>query len=124
MKTRGDLQAQAGLGSDVEMTSSGQVDQTNHFHQQIFEGSPRYRHPINARLYFDASPPSPTLRVTPPSMRTWLSATGDLFMFRPSAPPVKQGSGGLPDTTLFHPFVRYFVHPDIRRLSVIFGLSW
>ena len=46
------LQGQAALGSDVEMNASG-LDQTNNFHQQIFEASPRYRHPINARMYFE-----------------------------------------------------------------------
>lgn len=48
------LQGQAGLGTDVEMNASGQLEQTNHFHQEIFEASPRYRHPINARMYFEA----------------------------------------------------------------------
>jgi hypothetical protein len=47
------LQGQAGFGSEVGMTATGQLSQTNDFHQEIFEGSPRYRHPINARLYFE-----------------------------------------------------------------------
>jgi hypothetical protein len=46
------LQGQAGLGSNVDM-SSAQLGQTNGFHQEIFEASPRYRHPINARMYFE-----------------------------------------------------------------------
>jgi len=48
------VQGAAGLGSDVHMEGSGQLTQENDFHQQIFEGSPRYRHPITPRLYFDA----------------------------------------------------------------------
>lgn len=47
------IQAQAGLGSEVHMTSSGQLMQENDFHQQIFEASPRYRHPINPTLFFE-----------------------------------------------------------------------
>jgi hypothetical protein len=47
------MQAQAGLGSEVHMTSSGDLMQENDFHQQIFEGSPRYRHPLTPTLYFE-----------------------------------------------------------------------
>jgi len=47
------LQAAAGMGSEAHMSASGQLMQENNFHQQIFEGSPRYRHPINPRLYFE-----------------------------------------------------------------------
>jgi len=48
------LQGQAGFGSDVHMTSSGQLMQENDFHQQLFEGSPRYRHPISPFVYVEA----------------------------------------------------------------------
>lgn len=48
------LQAQAGLGTEVRMTSSGQLMQENDFHQQIFEVSPRYRHALNPTLHFEA----------------------------------------------------------------------
>src|SRR5688500_4389934 len=48
------LLAAAGLGSDVHMEGSGQLMQENDFHQQIFEGGPRYRHPLGPRLYFEA----------------------------------------------------------------------
>ena len=48
------LQAQAGFGSDTHMSASGQLMQENQFHQQIFEASPRYRHPFaNSRFYFE-----------------------------------------------------------------------
>ena len=47
------LQGQAGIGSEVHMTSSGSLMQENDFHQQIFEGSPRYRHPLNRTMFFD-----------------------------------------------------------------------
>ena len=46
-------QAAAGLGSDAHMEGSGQLMQENDFHQQIYEASPRYRHPLNARMYFE-----------------------------------------------------------------------
>jgi hypothetical protein len=45
------LQGQAGIGSEVHMEGSGNLMQENDFHQQIFEGSPRYRHPINPTLF-------------------------------------------------------------------------
>ncbi len=48
------LQGRAGFGSDTHMSASGQLMQENDFHQQIFEGSPRYRHPINPSLYVEA----------------------------------------------------------------------
>ena len=47
------LQGQAGFGSDVHMTSQGQLMQENDFHQQIFEGSPRYRHPLSPTVYLE-----------------------------------------------------------------------
>lgn len=48
------LQGQAGFGSEVHMTSSGQLMQENDFHQQIFEASPRYRHPVSPTVYVEA----------------------------------------------------------------------
>lgn len=47
------LHGQAGFGSDVDMSSSGQLDQSNGFHQQIFEGGVRYRHPLKPRIYLE-----------------------------------------------------------------------
>ena len=47
------LQGQAGLGTEVHMEGSGSLTQENDFHQQIFEGSPRYRHPLNPTLFVE-----------------------------------------------------------------------
>src|SRR5689334_8258748 len=47
------LQGQAGLGTSTHMTSSGQLDQENDFHQEIFEASPRYRHPLSPVVYLE-----------------------------------------------------------------------
>jgi hypothetical protein len=48
------LQGQAGIGSEVHMSGSGSLMQENDFHQQIFEASPRYRHPLNPTMFFEA----------------------------------------------------------------------
>ncbi len=47
------LQGQAGIGSEVHMEGSGNLMQENDFHQQIFEGSPRYRHPMNQTMFVE-----------------------------------------------------------------------
>jgi hypothetical protein len=47
------VQAQAGLGTDTHMSASGQLEQENNFHQEIFEASPRYRHPLSPVIYME-----------------------------------------------------------------------
>lgn len=47
------MQAQAGLGTETHMSGSGNLQQENDFHQEIFEASPRYRHPLSPVLYVE-----------------------------------------------------------------------
>jgi hypothetical protein len=47
------LQGQAGLGTNAHMSSTGSLDQENDFHQEIFEASPRYRHPLSPVVYME-----------------------------------------------------------------------
>jgi hypothetical protein len=49
------VQASAGVGTQVDMraTQNGNIVQQNHFHQEVFEGSPRVRWPINPTIYVE-----------------------------------------------------------------------